>query len=145
MNEKNDDLPARADALVARHNPREEFPFFREKNFVVKLRREGSKVGKIKQRTVDPAQRYLNVSEWRETLRLAGLTARECATLGLVIRGDSLSGIAVAEGVSRQAVHQRFQRIVEKIRLAYDVYPYAGLADVYRSELKRGDPQVRLR
>lgn len=145
MNAKNDDLPARADALVAAYNRREEFPFFREKNFVVKLRREGSKIRKIKQRPIDPAQRYLNVREWRETLRFAGLTDREAATLAQVIRGDSLSGIAVFEGVSRQAVHQRFQRIVEKIRVAYDVYPYAGLADVYRSELKRGDPQVRLR
>ncbi|MEQ1822758.1 MAG: hypothetical protein ABL949_09620 [Fimbriimonadaceae bacterium] len=47
-------------------------------------------------------------------------------------------GIKRCRNVPRQVVFRRYQRAVARIEAAYNVYPYAGLWEVYHSEQKRG-------
>ncbi len=47
-------------------------------------------------------------------------------------------GMKRCVGVPRQVVFRRYQRALARIEAAYNVYPYAGLYEVYHSEQKRG-------
>lgn len=67
-----------------------------------------------------------------DILSAANLTRTQMAALL-----DRL-GLKRCKNVPRQVVFRRYQRAVARIEAAYNVYPYAGLWEVYHSEQKRG-------
>lgn len=75
--------------------------------------------------------------EMHEILRRARLTPRQRDVVARRLTGQTFEEISGGR-TSRQAIQQMFLRGIEKIREAFHAYAYAGLADVYRWEVRRG-------
>lgn len=133
-----DDLPARADAFLAEHPRPREAPFYREATFTRKLQGYRREIRTRKPPPEPPSFHQLLRREMLEIVEASGLDPVESMLVREHLCGLSLQLLGRSLGVSRQAAHERFHRAIEKIRACYAVYPYAGLAEAYRSELKRG-------
>lgn len=131
-------IPRRADALLAAQPRPKESPFYREATFFLKLRGYLREIRSRKDPPEPPAFYRLLRHEWCEIIEGAGLDDDEALILREHLSGASTTSLGKLLGASRQAIHQRFQRAIEKIRVSYAVYPYAGLAEAYRSDIKRG-------
>ena len=72
--------------------------------------------------------------DWREILEMARLTARQREVFCLRAMGHTYEEIGRKNGHTKQGAQNIFLQAVKKIRAAYYVYPYAGLAQVYREQ-----------
>ncbi len=133
MNSKHD-LPARSDALLAAVPKPKDSPFISEKY----LRRKVIRDAQIDPKVIAPPDLAapLTFAEVRAVLRSCQLTAHQRVVVYQVLEGRTLEEIGAGH-VSRQAIWKTFQAALKKIRSHWDVYPYSGLADVYRSEIRR--------
>jgi hypothetical protein len=77
-------------------------------------------------------------AECREIVSRARLTDRQRDVLVLRVIGVSFDQIGRRFGATRQGAQQVFVQAIKKISRACRVYPYRGLADVYRFETRRG-------
>ncbi|CAN5516490.1 hypothetical protein BH11ARM1_BH11ARM1_18010 [soil metagenome] len=68
----------------------------------------------------------------------AKLTPRQASVLQMKLSGYTFEEIGERRGSSKQSSQNIFLQAVKKIARALHVYPYAGLADVYNSETRRG-------
>lgn len=129
-----DDLPARSDALLAEVPRPKDSPFVNERY----LQRKALRDRFIDPRVVappDPAA-PLTFSEIRAVIRSCPLTGYQRHIVNAVLEGET--EVAISEGrVTRQAISKTFRQAIKKIRAHWHVYPYSGLADVYRSEIRR--------
>lgn len=76
--------------------------------------------------------------ECREIFDRAGLTKNQAEVLDLRLLGISFEHIGQLKGHTRQGAMQVFLHAIKKIGRVMRVYPYVGLSDVYRSEMRRG-------
>lgn len=76
--------------------------------------------------------------ECREICALARLTRHQTEVLDLRLGGMTFEQIGRCRRHSKQAAQNIFLQAIKKFARALHVYPYAGLADVYRHETRRG-------
>jgi hypothetical protein len=76
--------------------------------------------------------------ECGEILKQAKLTANQAEVLDLRLNGVSFDEIGLRRGATRQGAMRTFLHAVKKIGRVIRVYPYKGLSDVYRHEIRRG-------
>lgn len=134
----NQSLNLRADALLASVERPDDAPYFREFTFKYKLRRDGLRTFREKKRPADPMVRLALRAEWRQIIEYARLTQLETEVLQGWIAGDTFDVLSILHRTSKQSVYKAFKKALRKIREAYDAYPYSGLADVFLSEIRRG-------
>jgi hypothetical protein len=79
--------------------------------------------------------------ECEEILERAQLTENQAEVLDLRLAGMSFDQIGMRKGRSRQGAMKTFLHAVKKIGRVMRVYPYTGLSDVYRYEVRRGLPK----
>ena len=76
--------------------------------------------------------------ECREILDQAKLTDPQAEVLDLRLGGLSFEQIGMRRGSTRQSAMRVFLHAIKKIGRVMRVYPYTGLSDVYRNEVRRG-------
>ena len=131
-------MPARADALLAATPRTKEAPFYREQTFFLKLIGYKRDIRARRERPELPEFHQLLRSEWCAIIESADLDRDERILLREHLSGLTLALLGRSLGITRQAAVKRFQRVLEKIRASHAVYPYAGLAEAYRNDRKRG-------
>lgn len=77
-------------------------------------------------------------NEFRQVFRIAKLTPIQAEVLDLRMSGLSFDTIGRHRLSSKQGAQNVFLQAIKKIWRVWRVYPYAGLSDVYRNELRRG-------
>ena len=133
-----EDLSFVADALLALCDDDGDAPAYNDVVFRQKL---------CLSRLRDPvaAQSLLNLApdplRWSEVAGLilaAELTDRQRDALFLRLDGFDFEGVGRLLGASRQSIRSTFLAALVKVRRASRTYRYTGLAEVYRSETRRG-------
>lgn len=131
------DLSFVADALLAMCERERDAPFYTDLGFEAKLqrirRRETTSAGELISGRGDP---MLSV-ECRDVLLAAGLTARQQEVLDLRLEGFTFEEIGGLSQTSKQAAMNVFIQALKKISRTFRAYRYAGLSEVYGSEIKR--------
>lgn len=139
---RRDDLPARADALLAAVPKPKDSPFVNEKYLQRKSRRDGLLDPKVLA-PVDLAA-PLTYGEIRAVIRSCPLTSNQRYVVNAVLEGFTVEQIG-AGIVTRQAISKTFRAAIKKIQAHWDVYPYTGLADAYRADIRRKGRDVARR
>lgn len=131
------DLSFVADALLALCERETEAPFYTEGGFEAKLKRLRSRetdwAGEL---VAGRGDRMLAV-ECRDVMRAAGLTLRQREVLDLRLEGYTFEEIGRRGRTTKQGAMNIFVQALKKITRTFRAYPYAGLSEVYRSEVKR--------
>jgi hypothetical protein len=133
-----------ADALLALCDQDSERPFYCESTIRSKLKlaeRREPLFAHWLSRTMDPP---LLRDECRELILAAGLTERQLDVLGKRLEGWTFEEIGVAGGHSKQGAQHIFVQALKKLARAFRVYPFKGLSEVYRQEVRRGVRQAGL-
>ena len=132
------DLSFVADALLALCEKPQTRPFYSEEGMRIKLKRADWRdplYGHLlQQKGADP----LLQNECDEVFRSARLTARQTEVLMRRLEGWTFEEIGQEAGHSRQGAQHIFVQALKKIARAFRVYPWKGLAEVYRWETRRG-------
>ena len=134
---KNEDVGLVADTLLAACERDPSRPFYTESNFRTKLRRAQAKIP-ILQRLVGGTQDELLRKEYRDVLANARLTDRQNQVLTMRLEGFSFEEIGLVRGHTKQGARNIFVQAIKKVWASFAVYPYTGLSDVYRHEVRRG-------
>lgn len=137
------DLAFVADALLALCEAEARAPFYTESTFerkLVKARQKEPLFAKLAPKAGDDA---LLESECRQVFRAASLTARQTEVLTLRLEGHTFEEIGARNRRTKQSAMNVFVQALKKIRRSFDVYPYAGLSEVYKREIRRGTPLRR--
>jgi hypothetical protein len=131
------DLSFVADALLAMCESERDAPFYTENGFEAKLQR-------IRRRETHSASELISgrgdrmlAVECRDVLKDAGLTPRQWEVLDLRLEGFTFEEIGGFSRTSKQAAMNVFIQALKKVSRTFRAYPYAGLSEVYRSEVKR--------
>lgn len=133
-----EDLSFVADALLALCEDEGEAPAYGEEVFRHKLRLSRLRDPVAGLALLDFAPDPLRWSEVAELIVKARLTARQRDALFLRLDGFDFEGVGQLLGSSRQSIRKTILSAIVKVRRSKRDYPYAGLADVYRSETRRG-------
>lgn len=133
-----DRLTLMADSLLAMVERDPEYPCYGEESFARKVRNAQKRNAQLPLPTLDPAGIYLSEQEWLEITKDAGLTRRQQEVFAARLAGDTFEAIGHAGGHTKQGAQSIFRQAVKKVLAIQCVYPYAGLAEVYRSEVRRG-------
>lgn len=132
------DLSFVADALLALCERELDAPFYTEDRFEAKLkrlkRRETESPGEMVSGRVDS----ILAVECRDVMRDARLTARQREVLDLRLEGFTFEEIGRQGRTTKQGAMNVFVQALKKISRTFRAYPYAGLSEVYRSDVKRG-------
>jgi hypothetical protein len=126
-----------ADTLLSLCAKDPERPFVSDRTLAARARREAERAPNLEPRAPDPAKELLR-EECAEVMKLANLTARQRDTVLLRLEGRTFEEIAQFNGRSKQAAQQVYALALKKLAHAFTVYPFRGLAEVYRSEVRRG-------
>lgn len=81
---------------------------------------------------------YLLQEEWADVIRDAGLTVRQLEVLALRLEGNTFEQIGTIGGHTKQGAQNIFFQAAKKLVRAWMDYPYRGLHQVYREEVRRG-------
>ncbi|MFQ3610668.1 MAG: sigma factor-like helix-turn-helix DNA-binding protein [Fimbriimonadales bacterium] len=116
-----------------------EYPFTREDSFERKLRRHRRRQQMLMERRCpqEEAIAYLERVEIEQVLERAGLTPRQRVVCERYLGGWTLQEIGAQMGVTKQAVAKTLKFAILKLRRAWHLNPYYGLAEVYRKEISR--------
>lgn len=138
-----EDLSFVADALLALCERTADRPFYSEETFRLKL-----KLAERREPLLEPIEALrtddaLLRVECRDVFREAKLTERQAAVLARRLDGWTFEEIGKEGGHSKQGAQHIFVQALKKIVRAFRVYPFKGLSDVYRDEVRRGLPRTR--
>ncbi len=75
--------------------------------------------------------------ECRDVFEIAKLTERQSIVLHLRLEGYTFEEIGSRRGHSKQGAQNIFIQALKKLTHSFRVYPFRGLSDVYRWEVKR--------
>jgi hypothetical protein len=76
--------------------------------------------------------------ECQEIFTRARLTERQASVLTMRLDGFTFEEIGRRGGHTKQGAQSIFLQALKKLTRAFRVYPFRGLNEVYRQELKRG-------
>lgn len=79
--------------------------------------------------------------ECRDVVRSASLTERQMEIINLRLDGYTFEEIGRQRGCTKQGAQHVFVQALKKLDRAFDVYPYRGLSEIYRFEVRRGLPR----
>jgi len=127
-----------AEALLALCEKERQAPFYSERRLEQKIRR-GEQTDELAMQLArkDPNDALLQ-SECDEIVNLANLTHRQTHVFQLRLQGHTFDEIGRGAGHTKQGAQSIFIQALKKIVRAFRVYPYTGLSDVYRWEVRRG-------
>jgi hypothetical protein len=138
-----EDLSFVADALLELCQKPSDRPYYTEHGMAARLklaeRRDPLAQSIEVLRPEDPLLR----AECHEVFRQAKLTDRQAQVLAKRLEGWTFEEIGQAAGHSKQSVQHVFVLALKKIVRTFRVYPFKGLSDVYRSEVRRGLTRTR--
>ena len=127
-----------ADALLALCGESQGAPFLLNDHFEIKAKADRRTDWFLEMANVRRPSDVLFQEECRAIVRKAELTNNQAEVLDLRLNGLSFDQIGRRRGKTRQAVMKIFLQAIKKIGRVIRVYPYAGLSDVYRYEVRRG-------
>ncbi len=117
-----------------------ERPFYTEEQLRRKMRRGeefGERAAISRPRGRWSPGMYLLVREMRALARRAGLSRTQAEALNAAADGMTLEEAAWEAGVTKQAMASRLAGARAKMARAREGYPYAGLWEIYESEVGR--------
>lgn len=134
----NEQLAFVAEALLALCDRCPDRPFYSEEAMRGKLKRahirEPLYAHLIVGRKDDPLLR----EECADVIAMARLTRRQSEVLAMRLEGYTFEEIGRSGGHSKQGAQNIFVQGIKKLARAFRVYPYRGLSEVYRIEVRRG-------
>lgn len=134
----NEQLAFVAEALLALCDRCPERPFYSEDAMRGKLKRaqvrEPLYAHLIVGRREDPLLR----DECADVIAIARLTQRQAEVVAMRLEGYTFEEIGRSGGHSKQGAQNIFVQGIKKLARAFRVYPYRGLSEVYKIEVKRG-------
>ena len=132
-----EDLDVAADALLAQCERDSTAPAYTEATFRYKLRRARARepviARKLTALTPDPLRR----EEVKTLIRSARLTPLQHECLTLRLDGFTFADIGQLCGSTKQNAQATFVAALATLRRSWRMYQYSGLAEVYRSEVRR--------
>lgn len=134
-----EDLRFVADALLALCARDRDAPFYTEQGFeskLIRVRRKESSSPTAGEMVAQRADSLLAV-ECRDVMTAARLTLRQQEVLNLRLEGFTFEEIGRQGRTSKQGAMSIFVQALKKISRTFRDYPYAGLSEVYRCEVKR--------
>jgi hypothetical protein len=134
-----EDLSFVADALLALTEEDKSAPYHTEAKLLAKIRTDDSrKAALFDYFARSSGSDQLVRSEYDEVFARAGLTANQEEVLCLRLQGHTFEDIGSFRGHSKQGSQRIFLQALKKLVQSHHVYPYTGLGEVYRSEVRRG-------
>jgi len=134
----NDDLNFVAEALLALCERDATRPFYTEDRLALRLkmaeRREPIYGHLVSRQGEDP----LLHAECRDVYAKAKLTDRQADVFAKRMAGWTFEEIGTRSGHTKQAAQNIFVQALKKIARSFRVYPFKGLSEVYRHEVRRG-------
>lgn len=130
-------LEIEANNLLARVLKPREYPYFTEESLDRKIRRAHARNRVIRWLRPQGGDGDLTDREAQDVLIRARLTKRQTEVYFLRKVGFTFEEIGRRSGCTKQGALNVFRQASHKLRLAWAAYPYAGLAEVYRSEVSR--------
>lgn len=134
---KNHELSYAADRLLSQVPRKPDEPHYVEDTFQRKLQLAWFRDPRAPEPPRDPTNTYLLQTEWADIFRRAKLTARQQDVVRLRIQGKTFEEIGNRTGCSKQAVLNVLKQAAKKIVQSMESYPYSGISEVYRDELKK--------
>ncbi len=132
-----------ADALLALCEKPADRPYFSEEGLRQKLKLSARRDVHFDPSHLMQADDPLLKLECQEVFAQARLTDRQALVLAKRLEGWTFEEIGQAEGHSKQNAQNIFIQALKKIVRSFRVYPFKGLSDVYRSEVRRGLSRTR--
>lgn len=132
------ELLSKADQILRQIERLDACPHYSEDSFRRKLTLAQLRERKLRPAESDKTYVYLFEEEWNEVFRCAKLTDRQAEVVRLRLSGQTFREAGERSGCSKQAILNILHQALKKIEAVSSVYPYTGLAEVYRSEVNRG-------
>lgn len=133
-----EDLDFVADALLALCESDASAPAYTEATFQYKLRRARAREPVIARMLAQLAPDPLGEKEVAALIGAARLTPYQHECLTLRLDGFTFADIGRLCGTTKQSVQATFIASISKLKKSWRGYAYSGLAEVYRSEVRRG-------
>jgi DNA-binding CsgD family transcriptional regulator len=127
-----------ADCLLSEADRDPHYPFYTEDSYRRKIGKSAERDRKFSPRTPEPAFDRVTRREWREILLAARLTQRQHEIVVRRLAGWTFEEIGRRYGHTKQGSESIWRQAKRKIIAAHASYRYVGLAEVYRSEVRRG-------
>ncbi len=125
-------------ALLSLAEKPSDSPFVAEKTLKLKIEADRRNEARLPRPSESESSRYLLAREWSCAMLGAKLTQRQTVVVSMRLDGRTFEEIGARCGHTKQAAQRIFIQGAKKLALAYRNYPYRGLSEVYRTELKRG-------
>lgn len=135
---KTEDLAFVADALLAICERSTTAPFYTERGYHLKMKRDLPREAVLLPLLSGKPHDQLLESEYSNIFESAKLTDRQAEVLARKLEGFTFEQIGEERGATKQSAQNVFVLAIKKLAHAFDVYPYRGLSDTYRRELRRG-------
>ncbi len=133
------DLSLLADAILAPLDRDPERPCYREDSFRRKLLEANRRAMGLPAPPSGREADALLESEWADIVAAADLTEVQTDVLSLRLAGFTFEEIGQRRGHTKQGAQNIFFQGAKKLARAWHGYPYRGLAQVYRDEVRRGN------
>ncbi|MCW5937529.1 MAG: hypothetical protein KIT11_09510 [Fimbriimonadaceae bacterium] len=132
------DISASADALLGQIERDRSAPHYREDSFRRKLEEAHKRESKMPLPAGGKEAHYLITQEWIEVTEAAGLTEGQLEVVRLRLAGNTFEEIGRRRGHTKQGAQNVFFQAAKKLVRAWMDYPYRGLHQVFREEVRRG-------
>ncbi|HEY0868591.1 MAG TPA: hypothetical protein VGE01_14500 [Fimbriimonas sp.] len=135
-----EDLSFVADALLSLAEEDSSAPCHTEEKLLAKCRLDAIRMSDFAHilAAAGHGEEYLVESECLEIYERAKLTRCQSEVFWLRVQGLRFEHIGRLRGHTKQGARQIFLQVLKKLARSRHVYPYNGLSDVYRNEVRRG-------
>lgn len=113
-------------------------PHYREDSFRRKVEDSNRRALRLPLPLGGRESNYLLQKEWSDVVEAADLTERQLAILLLRLEGHTFESIGQQRGHSKQGAQNIFFQAAKKLVRAWMEYPYRGMSEVFREEVRRG-------
>lgn len=135
---KRQDLGFVADALLTLCERDRDAPHYTERSFESKLLVARRREPRLAHLAMGRSAHPLLCSEVEAIIAEANLTDRQKTVCRLRMQGRTFEEIGRLGGHTKQGAQSIFSQAIKKLVRAQDVYPFRGLSEVYRDEVRRG-------
>lgn len=127
-----------ADTLLSGRDKNPAAPHYTEDSFRRKIFESNRRAGSLPLPLGGKESNYLLQSEWADVIASANLTPRQLEVLALRLDGHTFEEIGSRRGATKQGAQNVFFQAAKKLARAWIEYPYRGLSQVFREEVRRG-------
>lgn len=131
-------LTQASDQYLARVQRDPNSPHYGESSFKRKIENSNRRALNLPLPLGGKESNYLLQEEWADVIKAASLTERQLTVLMLRLEGNTFEHIGVLGGHSKQGAQNIFFQAAKKLVRAWMEYPYRGLDQVFREEVRRG-------